>query len=163
MKHRTTLLTASAIALLSMTVAQSQQAPATDATIVPPVKALAMMFASIPSSDIERSIAFYTKGLGMTVRGQVEMGKVIEVPLMFPGGGAYLLLQQSKTTGTPLPTRGSLNRIALIVPDLKALQDQLKAAGYPLKGPINEMAQYRVSVAHVEDPDGNHLELIQRN
>jgi catechol 2,3-dioxygenase-like lactoylglutathione lyase family enzyme len=115
-----------------------------------------------PSSDVERSIDFYTKGLGMTVRGRVEMGNITEVPLMFPGGGAYLLLQHSSIASTPLPIRGSLNRIALIVPDLKALEAQLKSAGYQLKGSISEMPKYRVSVAHVEDPDGNQIELVQR-
>ena len=162
MKYRTMILAAGAGLLLSATSAQAQQTQAASDAALPAVKALTMMAASVPCSDVDRSITFYTKGLGMTVRGRVEMGSVIEVPIMFPGGGAYLLLQKPKAEGTPLPIRGALNRIGLMVPDLKALEAQLKAAGYQLKGPINEMKQYRVAVAHVEDPDGNHLELIQR-
>lgn len=49
-----------------------------------------------------------------------------------------------------------------MMPDLKLLQQRLESAGYAFKRPINEMPQYRVAVAHIEDPDGNHLELIQR-
>jgi predicted enzyme related to lactoylglutathione lyase len=81
---------------------------------------------------------------------------------MFPGGGAYLILQHPKAEGTPLPTRGALNRVGLLVPDLKALESRLVAAGYQLAGKINEMPQYHVAVAQIQDPDGNHLELIQR-
>jgi catechol 2,3-dioxygenase-like lactoylglutathione lyase family enzyme len=162
MKNRSLLLAVGLAGLLSVTIAKSQQAPATNETTVPAAKALAMMAASMPSSDIERSLRFYTKGLGMTVRGRVEMGSVTEVPLMFPGGGAYLLLLHSKTESTQLPVRSLLNRVALIVPDLKALEAQLKAAGYQLKGSINEMPKYKVAVAHIEDPDGNQIELVQR-
>jgi predicted enzyme related to lactoylglutathione lyase len=162
MKYRRIFLAACASTLLSTAGAQSQQASATSEAALPTVKALVMMAATIPSSDLERSIAFYTKGLGMTMAGRVEMGSITEVPLMFPGGGAYLMLQHPKAEGTALPSRGALNRIVLNVPDLKALEAQLKAAGFKLEGQINEMKQYKVAVAHVVDPDGNHLELVQR-
>lgn len=161
MKYRNLLLVASVAALLNITSLHAEQPPAKDAA-TQPMKQLAMMAASMPSADLDRSIAFYTKGLGMTVAGKMEMGTVVEVPLMFPGGGAYLLLLHPKTNTTALPVRGSTNRLVLNVPDLKALEAQLKAAGYQLKGPINEVPQHHVSVAHVEDPDGNHLELVQR-
>ena len=136
MKCRKRLLAAGAAALLSITGAWSAETPGTNEATVPPVNALAMMAVSIPCADLDRSIDFYTKGLGMTLRGRVEMGNVIEAPIMFPGGGAYLLLQHPKAEGAPLPIRGPLNRIGLIVPDLKALEAQLKTAGYQLKGPI---------------------------
>ena len=80
---------------------------------------------------------------------------------MFPGGGAYLMLQHPKAEGTALPVRGSLNRIVLNVPDVKALEAQLKAAGYQLRGSIREIAQFKVAVAMIEDPDGLALELIE--
>lgn len=160
MKHRKLLLAVAA--LLSLTPALAQETPGKSDAAPTPVKALTMMSASIPCADLERSIDFYTKGLGMKLAGRVEMGDVIEAPLMFPGGGAYLMLQHPKVDRAPLPIRRSLNRIVLMVPDLKAMQAQLNAAGYQLKGAINEMPKYRVAVAHIEDPDGNHLEMIQR-
>jgi catechol 2,3-dioxygenase-like lactoylglutathione lyase family enzyme len=149
--------------LLAFAIAQAAEPAPTKKDTSPIVaKALTMMSTSIPCSDLDRSIAFYTKGLGMTVSGRVAMGAIIEVPLEFPGGGANLILQHPKAEGTSLPIRGSLSRILLLVPDLKALETQLNAAGYALKGKINEMAQYKVAVAQLEDPDGNHIELIQR-
>ena len=160
MRLHMTLLTASIASLLALTEAHAQPAPARNEEALPPVKAVTMMAAAVPSSDLDKSIAFYTKGLGMTLAGRMEMGMVIEAPLMFPGSGAYLMLQHPKTAGAALPARGTLNRVILAVPDLKSLAAQLSAAGYPIK--VNENAQYHVAVAMLEDPDGNHIELVQR-
>src|SRR3974377_151734 len=63
----------------------------------PPVTTLAMMASVIPSSDLERSIAFYTKGLGMTLAGRIENPSGTEAPLQFPGAGAYIILFKTKT------------------------------------------------------------------
>jgi len=160
MNLRRILLAAGAASILAVSGAQAQQAPARNDTMMPPVKALTMMAAAIPSSDLDKSIAFYTKGLGMTLAGRVEMATVIEAPLTFPGSGSYLILQHPKAASAALPARGALNRVILAVPDLKALAAQLGAAGYPVK--VNENAQYHVAVAMVQDPDGNFVELVQR-
>lgn len=150
-----------AIAFLAAA-AQAQPVPARNDATLPIVKAVTLMASCIPSSDLERSIAFYTKGLGLTSAGRVEMATVIEVPLTFPGGGTYLMLQHPKATGTALTPLSPLNRLVLAVPDVKALVARLNAAGYQIKGTVNENMQYRVVVAHLEDPDGNHIELVQR-
>jgi catechol 2,3-dioxygenase-like lactoylglutathione lyase family enzyme len=157
MRLRMILLAAAAAVTLTMTGARAQPESAAG---LPPVKALTMLAAAMPSSDLDKSIAFYTKGLGMTLAGRVEMATVVEAPLTFPGSGAYLMLQHPKTAGAVLPARGALNRVILAVPDLKSLAAQLGAAGYPVT--VRENAQYHVAVAMVEDPDGNHIELVQR-
>jgi predicted enzyme related to lactoylglutathione lyase len=162
MKYRQIVLWSTAMTLLSVANAHAQQTSPPNEATPPAARALTMMSASLPCSDIERSIAFYTKGLGMTVRGRIDMGSVIEVPMTLPGGGANLMLLHPKAEGTALPVRGELSRILLQVPDLKALEAQLNANGYKLTAPIKEMMQHRVAVAHIVDPDGNHLELIQR-
>lgn len=154
------LLAAGAAIALSAGAAQAQSAPSDGS--LQPVKALTLVASSIPSSDLDRSIAFYTKGLGLTVGGRVEMGSVTEVPLLLPGGSAYMMLQHPKAAGAPLPVRGMLNRILIASPDLKALVARLAAAGYPLKGKLNENLQYKVAITQIEDPDGNHIELVQK-
>jgi lactoylglutathione lyase len=161
MNHSSKLLVASAIAFLTVTGAQAQPAPSENAG-PPAVTALTMMASAVPCSNLDRSVDFYTKGLGMTLGGRLEMGTVTEAPLMFPGGGAYLMLQNPKAAGTPLPPRSMLGRVILAVPDLKALEARLKSAGYHLKGPINEQPKYHVAVGMLEDPDGNAIELVQR-
>ena len=126
------------------------------------VKALAMMAATFPVADLERSVDFYTKGLGMVATRRVEMGNTVEAPLNFPGGGPYLILLKFKADAATPITRAISQRVILAVPDLKMLEAQLKAAGYQLTGKINEIPQYRTAVAQLEDPDGNHIELVQR-
>jgi predicted enzyme related to lactoylglutathione lyase len=127
----------------------------------PAVKAVSMMASSIPSSDLERSIAFYTKGLGLTLAARIEMPNGTEAPLMLPGGGPYIILFKPKAEGSAPPPR-VLNRIVLAVPDVKALEAKLTGAGYHLSAPIAEQPKYHVAVGQVDDPDGNHLELVQR-
>ncbi len=98
----------------------------------------------------------------MTLAGRIEMPSGTEAPLMFQGGGPYIILFRPKAGGSAVAARGSLHRIILAVPDLKALEAKLIAAGYHLNAPIAEQAKYHVAVGQLEDPDGNHLELVQR-
>jgi predicted enzyme related to lactoylglutathione lyase len=162
MRYSSKLIAACAALALAGAAAYAQPAPPTNDAGLPQVKALTLMASAIPSSNLDRSIAFYTKGLGMTLGGRVEMGSVTEVPIMLPGGGSYLMLQQPKAAGTALTPRGPLNRIILNVPDLKALVARLSAAGYKINGTVRENAQYRVAIAMLQDPDGNYIELVQR-
>jgi lactoylglutathione lyase len=125
----------------------------------PAAKAMTLMASSVPCSDFERSLKFYVAGLGMT---NAQGAGPNEMALIFPGGGATLLLQKPREGASPLPVRTGLSRVTLEVPDLKALADRLAAAGFPLQGRITEMAQYHVSIAQTQDPDGNAVELVQR-
>jgi catechol 2,3-dioxygenase-like lactoylglutathione lyase family enzyme len=158
MIHRV-LLPVVASGLLTVTAHAQQPAPATEGP--PAVKALSMMASTMAVADLDRSEAFYIKGLGLTPTRRMESGDVIEDPLNFPGGGAYIILMKSKQGAAPV-ARAMSQRIILAVPDLKALEAQLKAAGFSFAGQIHEMAQFHVAVAQLEDPDGNHIELVQR-
>jgi catechol 2,3-dioxygenase-like lactoylglutathione lyase family enzyme len=161
--NKLAMLGVSGAAILAISSAQAQTAPKPKEEGLPTVQAITFYAAAVPSADIDRSIAFYTKGLGMTAGTKFEPnGSLTEAPLMFPNGGPTLMLQHPKSEGGVLPTRGMLNRIILVVPDLKALDRQLTAAGYHLDGPIREQSQYHVAIATVTDPDGNHIEMVQR-
>jgi predicted enzyme related to lactoylglutathione lyase len=158
MKYCKMLLTMGAAVLLCVTGAQAQQA-SKQQMAPPPVKQLGMMAAAVPVSDVDRAVAFYTTGVGMTLAGSGSPPG--ETPLNFPGGGVYLILMKSRGDA-PLAPRGAASRVILAVPDLKALDARLTAAGFHLNGKINEMPQYKVAVAMVQDPDGNFIELVQR-
>ena len=157
MNHRKIIL--ACMALWFGGVAAQAAPPANEGP--PPVTALAMMASVIPSSDLERSIAFYTKGLGMTSAARIENPSGTEAFLQFPGAGASIILFKPKTEPSA-PAHGALNRIVLAVPDIKALEAKLTAAGYKLNAPIAEQPKYHVAVGLLQDPDGNHLELVQR-
>ena len=120
------------------------------------------MSATFASTDLDRSIAFYTKGLGLTALSRMERNEVTEVPVLFPGGGMSLLLIKWKGDAAAPGGKPRIGRLILNVPDLKALAARLAAAGYALERPIAEQPQLHVSVAVVKDPDGNELELVQR-
>jgi len=128
----------------------------------PAAKALSVMSATFAASDLDRSIAFYTKGLGLTVLEPMERKEVTEVPVLFPGGGMSLLLMKWKGDAAAPGGKPRIGRLILNVPDLRALAARLSAAGYQLQRPIAEQPQFHILAAVVEDPDGNELELVQR-
>ena len=160
MNHCKMLLAVVVTAVVAITGAQAQSTPAQNEAL-PHVTAMSMIAAAIPSSNLKRSIAFYTKGLGMTLGDRVEMPDMTEVPLMLPGHGTDMMLVKSKAAG-PAAAPSALSRIVLAVPDIKALESRLTAAGYHLDGPISEQPKYQVITGVLRDPDGNHLELVQR-
>jgi catechol 2,3-dioxygenase-like lactoylglutathione lyase family enzyme len=159
MTHRKLMLALGLVFSLGAAAAAPPAAPGADVG-PPPVTALSMMASSLLCADLDRSIAFYTNGLGMTVRGRIENPSGTEVPLMFPGGGAYIILFKAKAAGAAASHGAS--RLILAVPDVKVLEAKLVAAGYHLSAPIAEQPKYHVAVGQLEDPDGNHLELVQR-
>lgn len=156
------LLTATvltAMAPLGAATAQVQPAPtAPTPTPVPvPAKAMSLMSAVLPSSDLDRSTNFYTRGLGMTpARGANPR----EVVLNLPGGTAAIMLL--KPAQEAAGARLGPGRVILEVPSIQAVSERLESAGYSLRGPVSENAKYGISIAWVDDPDGNAVELIQR-
>lgn len=157
MKLKSILLSALIVVTVGAA-AQSQLTPSAP----PPPKAPRLLSAVFMVSNIDRSLTFYTKGLGLTAPMRMNHPGAFEVPLLFPGGGAYLLLVQHKkppASGLALPHC----RIAIDAPDLRAVASRLEAAGYRLSAPIAEHpGEQHVLLARVKDPDGNELELVQR-
>src|SRR5262245_38615018 len=100
-----------AIAALACSAAQAQTAGP------PAAKALTVMSATFASTDLDRSIAFYTKGLGLTAAARMERKEVTEVPLLFPGGGMSLLLIKWKGDAASPQGKPRIGRLILNVPD----------------------------------------------
>jgi predicted enzyme related to lactoylglutathione lyase len=158
MKYCMLLMAAGAALTIGGSHAQTRPAASPAQAGPAPVKAIVMMSAVMPSTDFERSKAFYVKGMGMTASPGANPRELV---LSFPGGGSNLMLMLS-TPAAGAPPRAPGSAI-LQVPDMKALVASLSAAGYAMKGNVVEMAQYHISVGNVEDPDGNHFEIIARS
>jgi predicted enzyme related to lactoylglutathione lyase len=127
----------------------------------PPVSAqITLMSVTFEVADIDRAVAFYTKGLGLVAGARMDRSDVTELPLSFSGGSAGILLVSPKTART-LAASSCGGRAIMSVPDLPSLKTRLEAAGYALRGPIMDVPQYHVRVGNVQDPDGNELELVQ--
>jgi catechol 2,3-dioxygenase-like lactoylglutathione lyase family enzyme len=158
MKLQTVLTGGFVAALAGLAAAAQPKAPA----MPPPQKAIGLMSATFAASDLDRSIAFYTKGLGLTAPARIENERNTEAPLLFPAGGPSLLLIRSKGPSANPERPPRIGRVIVDVPDLRALEARLNGAGYRLASPIAENPRHHVLVAVVQDPDGNELELVQR-
>ena len=108
--------------------------------------------------DVARSVAFYTRQLGFTLKQQ-QLPAFANVAL----GDAQILLSGPGASGSrPLPggeqqEPGGWNRVVLKVADLPAFIAELTQAGMRFRnemetGPGGRQIQ-------IEDPDGNPIEL----
>ena len=110
--------------------------------------------------DVSRSVAFYTKQLGLKL-DQQHLPAFAQVS----GGNFKLILSGPGASGSrPMPDGreqepGGWNRILLQVSDLPARIEMLKKAGLQFRnemevGPGGKQIQ-------LEDPDGNPIELFE--
>lgn len=113
-------------------------------------------------ADFDRSIKYYTEGLGMKVKGKIDASTATEIMLEFDGNPdqASFIIYQSKGDQPPQANdnRSAFGRVIVSVPDLQATAAKLTAAGYEA-GEIRGTGPYKILI--VRDPDGYALELIQ--
>ena len=116
--------------------------------------------------DLDKSIHFYTKILGMSLLRQhsFESGRFT---LAFVGYGSEetdavleLTFNWDETSGYELG-RG-YGHIALGVPDIYSTCEQLRDAGAKIIREPGPMKHGSTIIAFIEDPDGYQVELIER-
>lgn len=110
--------------------------------------------------DVEASIDFYTKHLGFTLR----MSAAPAFADVARGQLRLLLSGPTSSAGRPMPDGatpgpGGWNRIHLIVADIDAEVDRLRAAGLSFRNTIVTGPGGRQIL--LEDPSGNVVELFQ--
>jgi catechol 2,3-dioxygenase-like lactoylglutathione lyase family enzyme len=110
--------------------------------------------------DVEAAVGFYTKHLGFSVRMNAApaFADVVRGPLRL------LLSGPASSAGRPMPdgavpAPGGWNRIHLIVSDIAAEVDRLRAAGVPFRNDIVRGPGGQQIL--LEDPAGNVVELFQ--
>lgn len=111
-------------------------------------------------TDLERSLRFYTEGLGMMVASRLPGNPGPGATLVAPGSDRvpFVLLRQREVTAEsapPIEIGAGLSRIMLSVSDAKAIEARLTSAGYA-PGPIKSK-----NIFFVKDPDGYSYEIIQ--
>jgi catechol 2,3-dioxygenase-like lactoylglutathione lyase family enzyme len=110
--------------------------------------------------DVEAAVAFYTTYLGFTL-----ISKTAPAFADVARGDLRLLLSgPSSSAGRPMPdgrrpAPGGWNRIHLIVEDLSAEVDRLRAAGIHFRNDI--VTGPGGSQILLDDPSGNPIELFQ--
>ena len=142
-------------------------------------RVIAVRHAGVSVRDLEKSLAFYRDGLGLTVRLQAdESGPFLEEILGFPGvrvttvklgaeQGQTLveLLRYDKPRPSSAPGRevydlGS-SHLALTVTDLDGLYHRLTEAGVTFRSSPRMAPDGRAKVAFCADPDGTPVELVE--
>jgi catechol 2,3-dioxygenase-like lactoylglutathione lyase family enzyme len=110
--------------------------------------------------DVEKAIDFYTTHLGFTVR----MSAAPAFADVVRGSLRLLLSGPKSSAGRPMPDGavpgpGGWNRIHLIVDDIAAEVERLRAAGVPFRNDIVTGPGGQQIL--LKDPAGNVVELFQ--
>jgi catechol 2,3-dioxygenase-like lactoylglutathione lyase family enzyme len=110
--------------------------------------------------DVETAVAWYTTHLGFTLRTSAApaFGDVTRGPLRLLLSGKTSSAGRAMPDGRQ-PSPGGWNRIQLIVEDLGAEVERLRAAGLRFRNEI--VTGPGGSQILVEDPSGNIVELFQ--
>jgi catechol 2,3-dioxygenase-like lactoylglutathione lyase family enzyme len=114
----------------------------------------------IKSSDVDKSLRFYTEILGLERQEELEiMGK----RFFFVGNDTVSIEIEAGNPGDTKVdprTQTGLYHLAFTVEDVAGLVDRLKSEGIPIAlEPVSTRSDRLV--AFVEDPDGVFVQLIQ--
>lgn len=116
--------------------------------------------------DLDRSIDFYTKHMGMTLlrRKDYESGRFT---LAFVGYGdesseTVLELTHNWDQAEPYVLGSAFGHIALGVKDIYGFCEACAASGIKVIRPPGPMKHGTTVIAFIEDPDGYKIELIER-
>jgi catechol 2,3-dioxygenase-like lactoylglutathione lyase family enzyme len=110
----------------------------------------------LPSSDIDRSIAFYVDRVGFVLDHDIEPGNGMRiVQLTPPGSACSIVVGVGMGNGQPSPVQG----IHLVVDDVDLARQALRDRGVDVSG-VSDMGG-GVRYAYFTDPDGNSWALQQ--
>ena len=116
--------------------------------------------------DLEKSIAFYTNHLGMTLLRRKDYPSG-EFTLAFVGYGdeesnAVIELTHNWGQKEPYQLGTAFGHLAIGVPDIYGTCERLAKAGVKIPRPPGPMKHGGSVIAFIEDPDGYKIELIER-
>ena len=126
-----------------------------------------MLHTMIRVRDLDASLNFYTKLLGMNLlrKRDYPTGKFT---LAFVGYGdensnAVIELTHNWDQKEPYALGTAFGHLAIAVPDVYKACEKLAAAGVKVPRPAGPMAHGGSVIAFIEDPDGYRIELIERS
>ena len=116
--------------------------------------------------DLEKSIEFYTQHLGMKCLRKKEYPSG-EFTLAFLGYGDesnHTVLELTHNWGQekPYDLGNAFGHLAIGVPDIYGVCEQLKNEGVSIPRPPGPMKHGTTVIAFIEDPDGYKIELIEK-
>ncbi len=125
-----------------------------------------LLHTMIRVKDLDRSIDFYTRLLGMKLmrKNDYPSGKFT---LAFVGYGderdsTVIELTHNWDQEGPYDLGSGFGHLAVGVPDIYGTCEQLGQEGVPIPRPPGPMKHGGSVIAFIEDPDGYKIELIER-
>ncbi|HEU4463509.1 MAG TPA: VOC family protein [Gemmatimonadota bacterium] len=127
----------------------------------------ALHHVSLRVADLERSIAFYRDGLGLTLGSAFELSGRRFALMVAPRGGRVELVESE--AGARPSERDVLWHFALETDDAQAALDVAVSAGGEITVPLTALdlidevsgRPFRVRLAFVRGPDAEEVELIE--
>ncbi len=128
--------------------------------------AFRLLHTMIRVKDVEKSIDFYSRHLGMKVlrRKDYPSGEFTNVFMGYGDEDSNTVLEMTYNWGQEEPyTHGSgFGHLAVGVPDIYGTCEKMKAEGVSIPRPPGPMKHGTTVIAFIEDPDGYKIELIER-
>ena len=121
-------------------------------------------FVSLVITDLERSLKFYTGALRLRERGRAMPNtEFFEVVLGFDNSPVTAGISLTYRQGVAEPRGNGSSSINLVVKDLAGILQRVSMLGGKITQPLQRAssAYATYSLARVEDPDGNALELVE--
>ena len=115
--------------------------------------------------DLERSVDFYTRLLGMkeTRRRDVPEGKYTLVFVGYGDEASDCMIELTYNYGVEKYEMGSaFGHLAIGTDDIYGVCDRLAAEGVKIPRPPGPLKHGTTVIAFIEDPDGYKIELIER-
>ncbi len=109
----------------------------------------------LPTTDVDRSKAFYTEGMGFVLDHDVEPGNGMRVVQLTPPGSSCSIVIG---VGMSAPDAPRVQSLHLVVDDIDEARRLLTSQGVDVS-PVEDMGGVRY--AHLSDPDGNTWALQQ--
>ena len=112
-------------------------------------------------SDPARSLKFYTEGLGMQVRmrfGPPDRPDMVLGFGMDPTEAGIMLITDKEGPIRPIQHAHGFDRVALRLPNLAAVSERLRKAGFDAGEIRTVHGSFRMMM--ISDPDGYRIELI---
>lgn len=135
-----------------------------DGTTASALTGARMLHTMIRVYDLDKSIDFYTRLLGMKLlrRKDYPDGKFTLAFIGYGEESEQTVIELTHNWGhEPYEIGNGFGHIALGLPDIYAACEQLAAAGAKIARAPGPMKHGTTHIAFIEDPDGYKIELIQ--
>ncbi|MDG2028797.1 MAG: VOC family protein [Acidimicrobiales bacterium] len=112
-------------------------------------------------ADLDRSLRFYTAGIGLTLVRQVDFNGLHEVVLQGEGRGSRFQLAYQAEMPVPIEHGTAVRKIYFNVDDCAAAHQRALDAGATSVHEPENLDDYPVTYSMIKDPDGHVIELLE--